>query len=113
MGWGPEAREGARRRAGRLGQCRGRGVRAVRHLRLSGAQTVASTRYTESRVRETKTETDSLRQALERQEDGEVHDRSLIVERLAWTPEQRLEANAAFLRFYLSIRPEGPLVREE
>jgi len=34
------------------------------------------------------------------------------VERLAWTPEERLEANAAFLRFYLSIRPEGPLIEE-
>ena len=56
---------------------------------------------------------DRLREALERQEDGEAHDRGLIVERLAWTPEQRLEANAAFLRFYLTIRPEGPLIREE
>ena len=41
------------------------------------------------------------------------HDRSLIVERLAWTPEQRLEANEAFLRFYLAIRPGGPLVGRE
>jgi hypothetical protein len=62
---------------------------------------------------DTKSEADLLRQALERQEDDEAHDRSLIVERLAWTPDQRLEANAAFLRFYLSIRPEGPLIREE
>ena len=64
-------------------------------------------------MREKKPETDSLQQALKRQEDSESHDRSLIVERLGWTPEQRLEANAAFLRFYLSIRPEGPLIREE
>jgi hypothetical protein len=35
------------------------------------------------------------------------------VERLAWTPEQRLEANAAFLRFYWGARPTGPLLREE
>jgi hypothetical protein len=61
----------------------------------------------------TKEESDLLREALERQRDDEAHDRSLIVERLAWTPEQRLEANAAFLRFYLSVRPEGPLIREE
>jgi hypothetical protein len=53
-----------------------------------------------------------LREAMERQKDDLFHDRSLIVERLAWTPEQRLEANAAFLRFYLSVRPEGPLIRE-
>jgi len=54
----------------------------------------------------------ALSDALQRQADGEEHDRSLIVERLAWTPEERLEANAAFLRFYLSIRPEGPLIEE-
>jgi hypothetical protein len=53
-----------------------------------------------------------LREAMERQKDDDFHERSLIVERLAWTPEQRLEANAAFLRFYLSVRPEGPLIRE-
>jgi hypothetical protein len=54
-----------------------------------------------------------LKEALERQEDPEAHDRSLIVERLAWTPEQRLAANAAFLKFYLIIRPDGPLIRDE
>jgi hypothetical protein len=46
-------------------------------------------------------------------QDGEAadeHDRGLIVERLAWTPAQRLDANTAFLRFYLSIRPDGPLL---
>jgi hypothetical protein len=56
---------------------------------------------------------DALREALRRQGDGDAHDRGLILERLAWTPEQRLEANAAFLRFYLAIRPEGPLIRDE
>ncbi len=56
---------------------------------------------------------DLLRKALERQGDEEDHDRGLIVERLAWTPEQRLEANAAFIRFYFKVRPEGPLIREE
>jgi hypothetical protein len=51
-------------------------------------------------------------EALRQQADEDAHDRSLIVERLAWTPEQRLDANAAFLRFYWSIRPEGPLIRD-
>jgi hypothetical protein len=56
---------------------------------------------------------EALREALKSMEDPEAHDRSLIIERLAWTPEQRLEANAAFLRFYFSVRPEGPLIRED
>jgi len=60
----------------------------------------------------TKQEADELREALQYQEDGDAHDRGLIVERLAWTPQERLEANASFLRFYLGVRPEGPLVRE-
>jgi hypothetical protein len=59
-----------------------------------------------------KTETEILAKALREQADEEVHDRGLIVERLGWTPEQRLEANASFVRFYLSVRPEGPLIRE-
>jgi hypothetical protein len=46
-------------------------------------------------------------------DQGEAHDRGLIVERLGWTPEQRLDANSAFLRFYLSVRPQGPLLRSE
>lgn len=54
---------------------------------------------------------DALREVLRRQGDGDAHDRSLILERLAWTPEQRLDANAAFIRFYLAARPEGPLIR--
>lgn len=56
---------------------------------------------------------EALREALKSQDDPEAHDRSLIVERLAWTPEQRLDANTAFLRFYFAVRPEGPLIREE
>jgi hypothetical protein len=49
-------------------------------------------------------------EAVRRQhEDPEEHDRSLIAERLAWTPEERLEANAAFVRWYLTVRPQGPL----
>ena len=51
--------------------------------------------------------------ALRQQPDGDAHDRSLIVERLAWTPEQRLDAHAASLRWYLSVRPDGPLIRDE
>jgi hypothetical protein len=51
--------------------------------------------------------------ALRRQaDDPDDHDRSLITERLSWSPQQRLEANAAFLRFYLRVRPEGPLIRD-
>ena len=57
-------------------------------------------------------ETDLLAKALREQADGEAHDRGLIVERLAWTPAQRLDANAAFVRFYLGLRPQGPLIRE-
>ena len=57
--------------------------------------------------------TDDLVEALRRQGDADDHDRSLIVERLGWTPEQRLDANTAFLRFYFSARPHGPLIRDE
>lgn len=55
----------------------------------------------------------ALQRALSRQASGDDHDAGLIVERLAWSPEQRLEANAAFLRFYQAVRPTGPLLREE
>jgi hypothetical protein len=55
----------------------------------------------------------ALARALEKQASGDDHDAGLIVERLAWTPEQRLAANAAFLQFYAAVRPHGPLVREE
>jgi hypothetical protein len=65
-------------------------------------------------VRENRLQDESLLQrALERQTTAEDHDAGLIVERLAWTPEQRLEANAAFLRFYAALRPDGPLIRDE
>lgn len=70
--------------------------------------------YTDQQMSQsTRSQQDAIREALEKQGETETHDRSLIVERLSWTPEQRLEANAAFLRFYLSVRPEGPLIREE
>jgi hypothetical protein len=39
---------------------------------------------------------DVLSRALSLQGDAEAHDRGLIVERLAWTPEQRLEAKRGF-----------------
>jgi hypothetical protein len=54
-----------------------------------------------------------LKRVLARQADADAHDLGLIVERLAWTPEQRLEANAAFLRFYASARPAGPILPED
>lgn len=56
---------------------------------------------------------DTVVEAVRRHADGTDHDRALIVERLAWTPEQRLDANATFLRWYFSIRPEGPLIGDE
>jgi hypothetical protein len=55
---------------------------------------------------------ETLRTVLCQQGDGDAHDRGLIVERLSWTPEQRLRANTAFLRFYLGVRPDGPLIRD-
>ena len=57
-------------------------------------------------------EADAIHKALKQQSEEGEHDRSLIVERLGWTPEQRLAAHAAFLRFFLSVRPDGPLIRE-
>jgi hypothetical protein len=59
---------------------------------------------------EPREDADALHRALRLQGDADAHDRSLILERLAWSPEQRLAANAAFLRFYLAIRPDGPLI---
>lgn len=61
---------------------------------------------------EAKSQPEGLKRAVARQAEPEAHDRSLIVERLAWSPEERLEANARFLRFYLSVRPDGPLILE-
>jgi hypothetical protein len=48
-----------------------------------------------------------------RQKEPDEHDLGLIRERLSWTPEQRLAANTAFLRFYLLARPSGPMIRDE
>lgn len=54
----------------------------------------------------------AVRETVRRQhEDPDEHDRSLIAERLSWTPDERLEANAAFVRWYLGIRTTGPLLR--
>jgi hypothetical protein len=49
--------------------------------------------------------------AVLQQQQPEDHDISLIRERLRWTAEERLEANASFVRWYLSVRPKGPLIR--
>jgi hypothetical protein len=46
-------------------------------------------------------------------DEGDEHDRALILERLRWSVEERLDANASFLRFYLAVRPHGPLVGGE
>ncbi|MBM3779788.1 MAG: hypothetical protein FJW23_16360 [Acidimicrobiia bacterium] len=53
---------------------------------------------------------DQVRRALARQGDRDARDLRLNVERLSWTPEQRLEANATFLRFHMAARPTGPFV---
>ena len=56
----------------------------------------------------------ALRNALLLQHDEHAHDRGLILERLAWTPEQRLEANASFLRFYFSrLRHDVRMVQRQ
>ena len=57
-------------------------------------------------------EAEAIDKALKQQSEEGEHDRSLIVERLGWTPEQRLAAHTGFLRFFLSVRPDGPLIRE-
>jgi len=57
--------------------------------------------------------TPDLAAVLQRQGDPDDHDRGLILQRLAWTPEQRLDANTAFLRFYLSVRPDGPVLPDD
>ena len=84
-----------------------------------GGQEAAATGYTwsvesrepaDARAASTAEELIAL---IRRQRAGDDHDRGLIIERLAWTPEQRLEANAEFLRFYLTMRPGGPLVGRE
>jgi hypothetical protein len=54
----------------------------------------------------------AVRAALARQADPDEHDRGLIRERLAWSPDERLAANASFVRFYLSVRPQGPRFRD-
>jgi hypothetical protein len=54
----------------------------------------------------------AVARALAQQTDGDEHDRSLIAARLALTPEQRLDANTEFLRWYFSVRPQGPLIIE-
>lgn len=67
----------------------------------------------QSAVDHTSAESAALRDAVAWQHDEDAHDRGLIVERLAWTPEERLDANAAFLRFYFAVRPFGPVIRDE
>lgn len=55
---------------------------------------------------------EAVREAIRRQrQQPEDHDLSLIRERLRWTPDERLQANAAFVRWYLFIRPRGPVIR--
>jgi hypothetical protein len=67
----------------------------------------------EATTRESSPDDRALQLALTKQTSDRDHDAGLIVERLQWTPEARLEANAAFLRFYCAARPAGPLMRDE
>ena len=61
---------------------------------------------------EQRVDEEAVRKAvLRQQQEPEEHDLGLIHERLRWTPEERLEANAAFVRWYFSVRPQGPLIR--
>jgi len=53
-------------------------------------------------------EIDDLLRAVRRQhEDPEEHDRSLISERLAWSPDERLQALQSFLGFVGRARSAG------
>jgi len=53
-------------------------------------------------------EIDALLLAVRRQhEDPEEHDRSLISERLAWSPDERLHALQSFLAFVERARTSG------
>ena len=53
-------------------------------------------------------EIDALLLAVRRQhEDPEEHDRSLISERLAWSPDERLHALQSFLGFVVRARTSG------
>jgi hypothetical protein len=54
-----------------------------------------------------------LETAMRRQAEASSHDLGLIVERLSWTPEQRLDANTRFVRFYLTLRPSGPEIHDQ
>ena len=53
-----------------------------------------------------------LLDALRSQQDPEAHDRGLIAERLGWTPRDAWRPMRVILRFYLAIRPRGPLISE-
>ncbi len=55
---------------------------------------------------------EAIRRALLTQSDPDADEASLIRERLEWSPGERLAANDAFVGFALSVRPEGPLLRD-
>ena len=58
------------------------------------------------------TDAEAIRKALQSQPDPEADERSLIRERIAWSPAERLAANGAFVAFALGVRPQGPLLRD-
>lgn len=46
------------------------------------------------------------------QADPDADDCSLIRERIAWSPAERLAANGAFVAFAFAVRPQGQLLRD-
>ncbi len=55
---------------------------------------------------------EGVRRALETQSDPDADERSQIRERLRWTPAERLAANASYVAFVRTARPQGPLLRD-
>jgi hypothetical protein len=56
---------------------------------------------------------DAVLAALARQADNEAHDLGLIVERLALTHEERLDANLSALSLCRDLRPAGTVALDE
>jgi hypothetical protein len=63
-------------------------------------------------VRAARPDAEAVLRALRTQHDPEADDRSLIRERIAWSPAERLAANGAFVAFAFAVRPQGPFLRD-
>ena len=55
---------------------------------------------------------EAVLRALRMQADPDADDCSLIRERIAWSPAERLAANGAFVAFAFAVRPQGQLLRD-